>query len=227
MSSFRKWRNFKISKTLVLSFHDYNIIKKGLPSKSKVDHQGLRANFSRRLMNIYRDRERKQHASLDHSETFGRSWKSLWKLWTPLNHCVVCLGMPMFTERSLMKNIWLHEEHPRTRCVDGFFVFFCHFVHYICNFISSSKHPKINPKPCRIPVLLVADKPKSLNLTSPFWWNENRAAPGCQVVYLVLPFVLLHLQRRCLWKIFIYLFFIWEKDMFKKLYNDTARSCFL
>lgn len=118
MSSFGKWRNFKIRKTLVLSSRDYNIIKKGLQSKSKVDHEGLWANFSHRLMNIYQDRERKQHASLDHSETFGRSWKSLWKLWTPLNHCVVCLGMPMFTERSLMKNLWLHEEHPHTRSVD-------------------------------------------------------------------------------------------------------------
>lgn len=103
MSSFRKQRGCKISETLELSLQDYNVINQGLQSKSRVDHGGLWANFIHRLMNICQDWERKQHASLDDSETFGRSWKSEWKLRTPLNHCVVCLGMPMFTERSLMR----------------------------------------------------------------------------------------------------------------------------
>lgn len=146
MNSFRKERSCKISETLDISLQEYNIINQGLQSKSRVDHRGLWANFSHRLMNIYQDRERKQHASLDHSETFGRSWKSQWKLRTPLNHSAVCLGMPMFTERSLMKNLWLHDEHPHTRSVDVLAVHKLQLPLHISN-----ECPKINSESRGIP----------------------------------------------------------------------------
>lgn len=39
MNSFRKHRDIKISETLEMSLHNYNIIKQGLQSKSKVDQR--------------------------------------------------------------------------------------------------------------------------------------------------------------------------------------------
>lgn len=87
---------------------------------------------------------RKQHDSPDHSGTFGRRWKSEQQLRTPLNHCAVCSGMPMFTERSLMKNLWLLDERART-----LLMLWC----LVCNskFASSNEGPKINSKSSRIP----------------------------------------------------------------------------
>lgn len=67
----------------------------------------------------------------------------------------------MFTQRSLIQNLWLHDEHPRSLPM-----FWC-FIYITLN----SYHHKINSKSWGIPFLLswlAVGKPKSLNQTALF-----------------------------------------------------------
>lgn len=109
----------KFIQTLEFSFHrtDYDIVKPIITKANQEEaDQKVRelqwANVWWRSIEI--EKIKKEIVSLDHSRALRGKVESLkQRLKTPLNHCVVCLWMPMFTERRVIQKNWLQRGAPR------------------------------------------------------------------------------------------------------------------
>lgn len=118
MTLFRTQRSCKISETLELSLYNCNMIKQRITKAVKIWSSG-----GYRLISVTDwwksiKIERENNMPLLIIMRVLAEVESLSENCGLLNHCAVCSGMPVFTERSLMKNLWLHDEHPHTHSVN-------------------------------------------------------------------------------------------------------------